>query len=315
MNILITGGAGFIGSHLAARLLRRHDVTVVDMFHPYYSPERKRTQLEVLRQAGSFRFCELDMRDGTACKSLFENGAFDAVYHLAAVPGVSHSFTKPDEYFDHNVKATLHVLRSAGETGVKHVLFASSSSVYGDRESAALTEEMADGRVISPYAATKVAGEALCHTYRYVYGYRVTILRFFTVYGPWGRPDMAIARFVRRAMNGEAIEIYGDHSARDYTYIDDITAGLEAALNSPLDYGVFNLGGGSPVAMSSLVAELRSHFPDLKVVRKPWRTGDVRMTWADVTKANRLLGYNPKVSIGEGLSRTISWAGKHPDMV
>jgi UDP-glucuronate 4-epimerase len=315
VNILVTGGAGFIGSHLAAQLLRRHNITVVDMFHPYYSPGRKRAQLEALRQAGSFRFYELDMRDEAACRRLFDNGAFDAVYHLAAVPGVTYSLSRPDEYIDHNVKATLNVLRSAGEAGVKHVLFASSSSVYGDRENVALTEEMANGQVISPYAATKVAGESLCHTYHYIYGYRVTVLRFFTVYGPWGRPDMAIAKFVREAMNGREIEVYGEHSARDYTYIDDITAGLEAALESPLDFGVFNLGGGRPVTMSELLEELRCRFPELKVVRKPQRMGDVKMTWADVTKANRLLGYAPKVSVSEGLSRTIAWAREHPEMV
>lgn len=315
MNILITGGAGFIGSHLAERLLHQHNVTVVDLFHPYYSPKRKQARLEALRQAGSFRFQRLDLRDEAAVKELMAGGSFDAAYHLAALPGVSYSLAAPQEYVEHNVKATINLLKWAGEAGVRHVLFASSSSVYGNREQIALSEEMAGGQVISPYAATKTAAEAFCHAYRHLYGYRVTALRFFTVYGPWGRPDMAIATFIRKAMNGEEIEVFGENSARDYTYIDDITAGLEAALASPLDFGVYNLGAGNPVPMSRLLAELKLHFPELKIVRKPHRAGDVNMTWADIAKAERLLGYSPQVSIVEGLSRTVSWAKKHPDLV
>jgi UDP-glucuronate 4-epimerase len=315
VKVLITGGAGFIGSHLAKRLLPHHLVTVVDCLHPYYAPDRKRAQLEATCQAGSFHFVELDLLDETACEELFQQGQFEIVYHLAAVPGVTYSIENPRLYMDYNVKATVNVLNAAGKSGVKHVLFASSSSVYGDREGAALSENMADGRVISPYAATKVAGEALCHTYQYLFGYRMTVLRFFTVYGPWGRPDMAFGKFIRRLRDGQPIEVFGEQSARDYTFVDDITAGLEKALKSPLAFGVYNLGAGSPVEMSSLLEQFQVYFPDMEVVRKPWRTGDVRMTWADTTQAELLLGYKPVVSIGEGLRKTMEWANAYPFFV
>lgn len=315
MNILVTGGAGFIGSHLAAKLLAEHDVTIVDMLHPYYSPERKRAHLEEVVGSGACRWIEADLRDEDGLRLIMEAGRFDAVYHLAAVPGVTPSIADPHGYVDHNIHATINVLRTAGETGVNHVLFASSSSVYGEREGEAIREEAANGRVISPYAASKVAGESLCHTYKYLYGYRMTILRFFTVYGPWGRPDMAIAKFIRSAMNGRAIEVFGEGSARDYTYIDDIADGLKAALNSPEDVGVYNLGCGRPVEMNRLLDGLQSYFPDLQIVRKPERVGDVKMTWADTSKAEALLGYRPKVSIEEGLARSIAWARSRPEHV
>jgi UDP-glucuronate 4-epimerase len=317
LNILITGGAGFIGSHLAARLAARHRVTVVDMLHPYYSPDRKRAQLESARQAGSFRFYQGNLLEESSCQELFRTGSFDAVYHLAAVPGVTASITEPHMYIDHNLKATVNVLRWAGESGVKHVLFASSSSVYGDREGIALTEEMSKGEVISPYAATKVGGEALCHTYQYLYGYRMTMLRFFTVYGTWGRPDMAIALFIRKLMRGEPITVFGEHSARDYTYISDICAGLEGAmeLNTQELTGVYNLGAGNPVLIEDLLGALGEHFPQMQVERKPWRTGDVRMTWADTTRAREAFGYRPEISIREGLNRTIAWAKANPNFV
>lgn len=309
MNILITGGAGFIGSHLSAHLLQKqHRITIVDNFHPYYSPKRKMDQLNKVRQKGDITLLKVDLCDVNACKALFQEQSFDAVIHLAAIPGVSYSFQVPHTYMDLNVNATVNVLRWAGETKVKHVIFASSSSVYGDQQGYPLSEQMINGKVISPYAASKVGAESMCHVYEKVYGYHMTILRFFTVYGPWGRPDMAISKFITKLMNNEAIEVYGLDSARDYTYIDDIVFGIEKALARPDGNQTYNLGYGSPVSMGELLDCLRIYFPTMEVNLGSNRTGDVQMTWANTEKAKGKLNFIPRVSIEDGIERTVFWA-------
>ncbi|OQP06383.1 UDP-glucose 4-epimerase [Geobacillus sp. 46C-IIa] len=312
MKVVVTGGAGFIGSHLAAYLSGQgYEVAAIDCFHPYYPTERKERQFQALT-GGRVPLVRLDLLDGEQTKQWFAQFRPDVVYHLAALPGVPYSLEQPLTYIDYDIKATVNVLAAAGEAEARHVLFASSSSVYGDRGNVPLKEEMADGRVVSPYAAAKYGAESFCHAYAHLHGYKMTIFRYFTVYGPWGRPDMAIGAFLRRLMNGEEITVYGSGTARDYTYIDDIVAGMVAALGrSGSQSEVFNLGAGTPVTMEQLLVELRRHFPDMKVVRAPERKGDVKATWADITKAKRAFGYEPKVPFFEGLARTVAWAREH----
>ncbi|MFC0297689.1 NAD-dependent epimerase/dehydratase family protein [Geobacillus jurassicus] len=312
MKVVVTGGAGFIGSHLAARLSDQgYEVAVIDCFHPYYSTERKERQFEALT-GGRVPLVRFDLLDGKETKKWFVKFRPDVVYHLAALPGVPYSLEEPLAYIDYDIKATVNVLAAAGEAGAAHVLFASSSSVYGDRGNVPLKEDMADGRVVSPYAAAKYGAESFCHAYAHLYGYKMTIFRYFTVYGPWGRPDMAIGTFLRRLLSGEEIIVYGTGTARDYTFIDDIVTGMVAALDRGGGQSdVFNLGAGAPVTMEQLLAELRKHFPDMKVVRAPERKGDVKATWADITKAERAFGYKPRVTFAEGLARTVAWAREH----
>jgi UDP-glucuronate 4-epimerase len=311
VKILVTGGAGFIGSHVASHLIKEHhNVSIIDNFHTYYSPQRKKKQLEQIQAVGPYNMYAQDLLNEEGCKGIFMRHSFDAVIHLAALPGVTYSIQQPDQYMDINLKGTLNVLKWAGQTGVKHVIFASSSSVYGDQEGQPLSEDMANNRVVSPYAASKGGAEALCHAYQNLYGFQLSILRFFTVYGPWGRPDMAITTFIRKLLNGEAIDVFGKESARDYTYIDDIVRGIHAALYSSSDHGIYNLGSGRPVSMSTLLEHLKRHFPHMCINEKPWRSGDVKMTSADISKAKEVLGYQPAVSFADGLAQTIKWAEK-----
>lgn len=337
MRILITGGAGFIGSSLSVTLLReKHELTVVDNFHPYYDKKRKLAQLERVWQAGDFRFIEADLLDEKQVADVFtaaSSNPYDAVVHLAAIPGVPYSLRTPQEYIDHNIKNTMNVLKWAGESGAGHVVFASSSSVYGDREGP-LREGMPVGDVNSPYAAAKTGAESFCRAYQKIYGFPLTILRLFTVYGPWGRPDMAIPIFVSRLLRGESITIYGEGTARDYTYIDDAVRGISAALSRPpgaraqtaavtnlttmggyhshsIDPArceTYNIGSGAPVSMDALLKRLHAHFPGMNVERHAPRQGDVKKTWADIEKARTMLGYKPLVSLDEGLARTLDWA-------
>ncbi|MBM7701279.1 NAD-dependent epimerase/dehydratase family protein [Metabacillus iocasae] len=309
VKVLITGGAGFIGSHLSKNFIEKgHDVAIVDMLHPYYSINRKKQQLAHVRQAGSFRFYEVNLLDEVKTKEIFEVEQPEVVIHLAAIPGVMQSLEKPLEYVDYDVKATINTLKAAGEVGVKRFMFASSSSVYGDHHEKAMKEEMANGKVISPYAAAKYSAEAFCHAYQSIFGYSLTILRFFTVYGPWGRPDMAIGNFIQSAIHHEPITIYGQHTARDYTYIDDIVRGIEAAMWHNHQNETFNLGSSAPVTIEQLTTIIQKHFPHLKIEREVSRIGDVRNTWADLTKAQQLLSYNPSVTIEDGIARTVEWA-------
>jgi UDP-glucuronate 4-epimerase len=308
VKVLITGGAGFIGCHLSRRLIEQgHEVTVVDMLHPYYSIERKRKQLHFVEEAGAFSFFSFNLLDEAKTRQLFEETNPECVIHLAAIPGVMPSLEQPLEYVDYDVKATINVLKSAGETGVKRVVFASSSSVYGNAHAGPVKEEMATGQVISPYAAAKYSAESFCHAYQHLYGFQLTILRFFTVYGPWGRPDMAMAKFIQAAVKEEPILLYGKKTTRDYTYIGDIIDGIEASVLHEHESETFNLGSSHPVAIERFVEILSSSFPGLKSIQKEKRAGDVVHTWADVSKANQLLGYKPQVTIEEGIERTIHW--------
>ncbi|MGJ7920492.1 NAD-dependent epimerase/dehydratase family protein [Neobacillus sp. LXY-4] len=309
MKIILTGGAGFIGSHLAKKLLlEQHDVLILDCLHNYYSIDRKKQQLERLNKEGRFTFKKVNLLEKDVTMAIFKDYSPDVVIHLAALPGVAYSIEQPLEYVDYDIKATINVLEAAGVSGASQVIFASSSSVYGNRQGEPSHEDMANGKVISPYAASKYSAEAFCHVYEHLYGYKVKVLRFFTVYGPWGRPDMAITHFIEKLLRSEEITVFGKGGARDYTYVEDIVNGIYLAMTKRQESDVYNLGSGRPITMVQLLTELNQFFPNMKVNWGPDRRGDVQETWANIQKANQLLGYAPVIDFRTGLLRTIQWA-------
>ncbi len=316
MKIIITGGAGFIGSHLSRKLIEeKHELLIIDSFHPYYSPQRKERQLSFVQEKGTYSFEQKDLLvDEKELQEVFHHFKADCVVHLAAIPGVTHSINVPHEYVDYDIKATINALRMAGESGVKKFLFASSSSVYGNIDQRPSKEEEATGAVVSPYAAAKYGAEAFCKAYASIYDLDLTILRFFTVYGPWGRPDMAIYSFINKLMQNQEIPIFGLENKRDYTYIDDIVSGTCKAIVSK-ETGTFNLGNGNPVSMSELISELKIHFPSLQLNISDRRVGDVTSTWADIGKAKEILGYSPAISFREGIKRTVQWMREYEHSV
>jgi UDP-glucuronate 4-epimerase len=308
LKIIITGGAGFIGSHLTRKLMsENHEVYVIDCLHPYYSLERKKKQLQTIGSLTSGQFTTLDLLNKNETISYFQSISPDAVIHLAALPGVAYSIEKPLEYVDYDIKATINVLEACGQSNARQIIFASSSSVYGNQEGP-LKEEMANGNVISPYAASKYSAESFCHVYRHLYGFETKILRFFTVYGPWVRPDMAIGIFLKKLLNKQAITLYGEDRVRDFTYIDDITDGIYLALTQLHSSEMINIGSGNPISMLSLLNELKQYFPEMEILKDDSRAGDVVQTWADIHRAENLLGYSPKVDFGKGLAETVKWA-------
>lgn len=306
-RILVTGGAGFIGSHLTERLLARGDqVWVLDNFNDFYDPAIKRRNAERLREA---RVVEGDIRDRAAVADLFAEGEFDGVVHLAAMAGVRPSLADPHHYNDVNLNGTLNLLEEArGREGLRFV-FASSSSVYGANESVPFREADDIHRPVSPYAATKRAGELICYTYHHLYGIPFSCLRFFTVYGPRQRPEMAIHKFVRATLAGEPIPFFGDGTTRrDYTYVDDIVDGTVRALDRCEGYEIYNLGESETISLAELVAAIGEACGKEPVIdRLPMQPGDVEVTYADVTKARERLGYDPSTSLREGLRRFMDW--------
>ena len=310
MKILVTGGAGFIGSHLAERLLARGDrLVVLDDFNDFYDPAVKRANVSVASGNPSYRLVEGDIRDRTLVFRLFEEEGFDAVVHLAARAGVRPSLTQPVLYEEVNCVATLHLLEAAVAHGRPKFVFASSSSVYGVNSKLPFSEEDPIERPVSPYAATKRAGELHIFTTHHLHGLPAVCLRFFTVYGPRQRPEMAIAKFLRCLEANRPIPFYGDGgSRRDYTYIDDILDGIEAALDRPVDFEIVNLGGAHPVTLSELVASLeRATGRTATLNRQPDQPGDVPVTFAATEKAEKVLGFRARVPLEEGLRRTVAW--------
>lgn len=310
---LLTGGAGFIGSHLTRRLFERDDrVTVLDDFNDYYDPARKRANVAPFTQRDDYRLVEGDIRDTELVDSLFADGGFDSVIHLAARAGVRPSLRQPILYEDVNCIGTLRLLEAARRHGPRIFVFGSSSSVYGINRKVPFAEDDRVDLPISPYATTKRAGELLCFNYHHLYDLKVSCLRFFTVYGPAQRPEMAIHKFTDLLARDEPIPLYGDGgSHRDYTYIDDIVDGIEAALDLAPDFEIFNLGGAETTALSDLVrwlAEELAVTPRIEYL--PDQPGDVPITYADVSKAARMLGYSPKVPIRQGLKRFVEWYRK-----
>src|SRR5215471_2361667 len=295
MRILVTGGAGFIGSHLVEKLLAaRHEVVILDDFNDFYDPQIKHANIAGF--VSDVTVCHVDLRDSESVRTLFHRAEVDAIVHLAARAGVRPSIQHPRLYYDTNVIGTLHLLESARMTGVERFIFASSSSVYGASKKVPFCEDQHLTQTLSPYGATKIAGEFLCSTYSHLYKMRVVALRYFTVYGPRQRPDLAIHQFTRRIYAGQPIDQFGDGSTRrDYTYIDDIIQGTMAALNySGQMYDVFNLGENQTIQLKDLILAIENAVgKKAKINRLPEQPGDMPLTCADISKARKLLGYNP----------------------
>ncbi len=316
MNFLVTGGAGFIGSHVCERLLRSgHAVWTLDDLNPFYSPAIKRRNLDEIASLGrQFTFVEGDLGNTQLLEDLFAKARFDQVIHLAARAGVRPSLDQPALFQRVNVEGTVNVLEAARRFGVKKVLLASSSSVYGVNKKVPFAEDDTLFSVISPYAASKVACEALGHTYHHVHGMDVAMLRFFTVYGPRQRPDLAIHRFARLIAAGKPIPVFGDGTtARDYTFISDIVDGIMACTQRTVGCSIFNLGNSHAITLSQLIELLEKALGREAIIdRLPEQPGDVPLTYADLTKSGRELGYSPKVRIDHGIPLFVEWLMKQP---
>jgi UDP-glucuronate 4-epimerase len=309
MRILVTGGAGFIGSHLVEKLLAvGHSVAVLDDFNDFYDPQIKRENIAAVSKDVPVH--QVDLRENAAVRNVFHREKFDTIAHLAARAGVRPSIQHPQLYYDTNVTGTLHLLDAARATGVERFIFASSSSVYGVSKTVPFSEEQHLAQTISPYAATKLAAEFLCSTYSHLYQLRVVALRYFTVYGPRQRPDLAVHQFTKKIHAGQPIDQFGDGTTRrDYTYIDDIIQGTMAALtyNGPW-FDIFNLGESETVQLKDLIEKIEKALGQkAKINQLPEQPGDVPLTCADISKARKLLGYNPTTQLSEGLPRFIEW--------
>jgi len=310
MKILVTGAAGFIGSNLAQKLVRRgDDVIGLDNFNDYYNPAKKRANEKRLAQYPNFRMIEADIRDRPRMIHIFEEEGFDAVAHLAAMAGVRPAVEKPDFYVEVDYIGTQHLMDAARFTDVGNFVFASTSSVYGNTKQIPFVETDPCDRPLQPYAAAKRAAEILGYTYNYLYGLNFTVIRFFTVYGPNGRPDMMAYLVADSITKGKQIPIYnGGEMYRDWTFVEDITNGAMAALDRPLGYEIINLGRGEPTRLKEfvgLIEDLAGKKANL--VDKPKPAADVVSTYADISKAVELLGYAPKVSVSEGVEAFWNW--------
>lgn len=310
MKIIVTGGAGFIGSHVTGELLKKGEsVVVIDDFNDFYDPGLKRENTALFRNEPRFKLCEMDIRDRAGIEAVFRDEAPDAVCHLAARAGVRPSIKDPFLYEEVNCLGTLNLLEAARLAKVKNFVFASSSSVYGINSKVPFSEEDPITCPISPYASTKRAGELMCYTYSHLYGMNLTCLRFFTVYGERGRPDMAVAKFTKAVWEGREIEVYGDGSAkRDFTYIGDILDGVLRSIYTPSRYEIVNLGGANTIDVNGLISLIEKNLGKKAVVKYSGvAPGDVPITYADVAKAKRLLGFAPKVRIDDGVARYVRW--------
>jgi UDP-glucuronate 4-epimerase len=310
VKILLTGGAGFIGSHLAERLLRDgHHVVIVDELNDFYAPATKRANLDAVLRAGPAVFHEADICDEATIGSIAAGEKPDAIIHLAARAGVRPSLEQPLLYERTNVRGTMVLLEAARLHGIRKFVFASSSSIYGIANKTPFSEEDAVNLPVSPYAATKIAGEKICFTYSHLYGIAAVCLRFFTVYGPRQRPDLAIHKFTRLIEEGNPVPFFGDGtSARDYTFYEDTVQGIVAALHYECPFDIFNLGNSHPIDLNTMIATIEASLgkrADLK--RLPDQPGDVPITFADISKAQRLLGYQPRTDFRTGVDRFVAW--------
>jgi UDP-glucuronate 4-epimerase len=309
MRILVTGGAGFIGSHFVEKCLRLgHSVAVLDDFNDFYDPAIKRANIAPF--SADVPVHEVDIRDGDSVSRLVKEGRFDTIAHLAARAGVRPSILEPKLYIETNIIGTWHLLEAARQSNIPRFICASSSSVYGVLKTAPFREDMCLNQTISPYAATKLASEQLCSNYAHLYGLRTINLRFFTVYGPRQRPDLAIHSFTRSISEGKPIKKFGDGATRrDYTYIDDIIQGMLACLTyegSLCD--VFNLGESQTTTLNDLIAAIESAVGKSAIIDQlPEQPGDVPLTYADIGKARALLGYYPHTKIDEGVPKFVEW--------
>ncbi|MGB8353568.1 MAG: SDR family NAD(P)-dependent oxidoreductase [Chthoniobacteraceae bacterium] len=309
MKVLVTGGAGFIGSNLVERLLvEGHEISIIDDFNNFYDPLIKRANIAPALK--NIRLHEADIRDEAAVHRIVQEGRFDTIIHLAARAGVRPSIKEPKLYIDTNITGTFHLLEAAKENGVGRFIFASSSSVYGVIRKAPFDEGMCINATISPYAATKMAGEQLCSNYSHLYGLRCICLRLFTVYGPRQRPDLAIHKFTKNIDSGLPIDQFGDGSTRrDYTYVDDIVQGIRACLGYEGELcDIFNLGENQTTTLTELIAQIEKALgKKANINRQPEQPGDVPLTYANIDKARALLGYNPSTKIAEGIPKFVEW--------
>jgi UDP-glucuronate 4-epimerase len=306
MRILVTGGAGFIGSHLCERLTDLgHDVICVDNFNDYYDPQLKKENIKGMRM----KVHRSDIRDFKAMERIFMKDKPEKIVHLAAMAGVRPSIAQPGLYNDVNVNGTLNLLELAKKHRIGHFVFGSSSSVYGMNTKVPFSEDDPTDNIISPYAATKRIGEHYCKVYSSLHGMDITCLRFFTVYGPRCRPDLAAMKFMRLIDEGKPIEFYGDGSTmRDYTYVADIVDGVVASCDKRFRYEIINLGDSKPVKLKDMLATIEDAIgKKAKLIRKPIPPGDVLATYADIRKAGKLLGYKPRFPFRKGIAEMAAW--------
>ncbi len=310
MNILITGAAGFIGSHASERLLSKgHSVVGIDDFDPFYPKHFKLHNLDAIGKSAHFSFFEGSILDGPFLNTIFKSHRIDAVIHLAAKAGVRPSIEHIGDYYETNITGTVTLLESMRANDVSKMLFASSSSVYGNNPKVPFSESDNVDHPISPYASTKKSGELLCHVYCHLYGFHINCLRFFTVFGPRQRPDLAIHKFTRLIEQNKPIPFFGDGStARDYTYVDDIVNGIECALNHLDGYNVYNLGESRLVNLKEMLQAIEDSLGKKAVLDiRPMQPGDVQLTYADISKAKAEIGYNPKFDFVAGIRNFVSW--------
>ena len=312
MNILLTGCAGFIGSNLLDRLLQDgHKVIGIDDFNDYYSPFQKHANISQHLKNKNFILIEKDINNLTIKQ--FNNETIDTIIHLAARAGVRASIHQPILYEKVNVGGTLKMLELAKELKVKHFIFGGSSSVYGNNTPVPFHEDSTCDQPISPYAATKRSGELLCFTYSNLYKIPTTVLRFFTVYGPRNRPDMAAFKFMDSIVKGKPIDFYGQNTSRDYTFVDDIVDGILSAINLiPDNFEIFNLGNSSPTGLSEFINTIEKIVGKKAIlVKKELPQGDVQTTYADISKAEKVLKWKPKVSLKNGMEKLFKWYGSN----
>ncbi|MEA3343752.1 MAG: GDP-mannose 4,6-dehydratase [archaeon] len=310
MKILITGAAGFIGSHVADALLERGDTLIaVDNFNDYYSPKNKKSNIKQAQTNENYSIHNADILDIEGMKAIFEQTTPGKVIHLAARAGVRPSLENPGLYADVNIKGLINMLELAKEFKIQNFISGSSSSVYGANKKVPFAESDPVNSPISPYAATKRAGELICSTYHHLYKINISCLRFFTVYGERGRPDMAPYKFTKAISEGKEITMYGDGTTkRDYTYIDDIVSGIIAALDRNHGFEIFNLGNSKTVPLKHLIETIENALgKKAKIRRMPLQPGDVTITYADITKSKKLLGYSPETSIEQGIRNFVKW--------
>ena len=315
MKYLVTGAAGFIASKTSEQLAKAgHEVVGVDNVNDYYDPRLKEHRLEGLKQLPNFQFKKLDIENKAGLQQLFTEHAFDGVLNLAARAGVRYSMENPEIYMTTNAMGTLNILDCMRDHNVKKMVLASTSSLYAGQKMP-FTEELAVNTPISPYAASKKAAEVMAYSYHYLYKLDVSVVRYFTVYGPAGRPDMSIYRFIQWIDEGKELELFGDgNQSRDFTFVDDIARGTIAALR-PLGYEVINLGGGqNPISLLTVIAMIEKFLgKKAKIANKEFHIADIKETWADISKAKRLLNWEPTVGLEDGVRQCVQWhlANKH----
>ena len=312
INKLITGVAGFIGSNLLDELLKNKDNIIIgiDNFNEFYDPSIKRKNIEHNLENNNFKFYNIDLLDTNSLNKIFENHKIDSIVHLAGYGGVRPSIENPKLYIDNNIVATLNILECMKNYNVKKLVYASSSSVYGNSKESIFKETLNVSEPISPYAMTKKACEELCYTYHKLYNIDIIALRFFTVYGKRQRPDLAISKFTKLILEDKAIPVFGDgNTIRDYTYIEDIVSGIISAIEyNKTSYEIVNLGGGDPVSLNRMIETIENVLNKKAIIeRMSMQKGDVDKTAADISKAKKLFNYNPSTSFEEGIKKFTEW--------